>query len=105
MKVIIKTQIHGCVAATSSEDRYAYKLFNLPFAPFIGLTINHKTKKGETDDIEIQEVSWDNDKQCFVCYTTSDREIYDAILSEKSHRSMAEIVDDYIEADWLFEPI
>lgn len=105
MQAIVKTQIHGCVAAASSEDRYAFKTFDLPFAPSVGLTINHKTKKGETDDIEIKEVSWDNDKQCFVCYTASDREIYDSILSEVPHRSMAEIVDDYIEADWLFEPI
>lgn len=104
MKVIVKTQIHGEVAAASSKDRYAYKVFDLSFAPFEGLTIEHKTKNGETDSFEITEVVWDCDKQCFVCYTSSDREIYDAILSKTTHRTMAEIIDEYIEADWLFEP-
>lgn len=105
MKVIVKTQIHGCFAAASSFDRYAYKVFDLPFAPFEGLTIEHKTKKGETDSFEIKEAVWDCDKKCFICYTASDREIYDAVKNPSAHRPMAEIVDDYMEADWLFEPI
>lgn len=105
MRVIVKTQIHDCVAPVSSGDRYAYKEFDLPFTPFEGLTIESKTKKGETDDIIIKEVIWDVDTQTFVCYTSSDKEIYDALLSQRPHRPMAEIVDEYIEADWLFEPI
>lgn len=104
-KVIVKTQIHGCFASASSEDRYAYKIFDLPFIPFVGLIIGRKTKKGETDDIEIEEVAWDDNKQCFECYQKSDKEIYDAILHKQTPRPMAEIVDEYMAADWLFEPI
>ena len=104
MKIIVKTQIHGCVAAASSEDKWVYKVFGLPFAPFEGLTIEHTTKKGEIDSYEIKEVVWDTDKQCFICYTASDREIYDALLSNQPHRTMQEIIDEYFIADWLSEP-
>jgi len=87
-KVIVKPPI-------KSEERCAYKLFNLPFAPFEGLTITHKTKKGEVDDIVINEVEWDYDKKCFVCYQST---IYDL-------RPISEVVDEYIEAGWLFKPL
>jgi len=87
-KVIVKIPI-------KLEKRCAYKLFNLPFAPFEGLTITHKTKKGEIDDIIIKEVKWDYDKKCFVCYQSPDYDL----------RPMAEVVDEYIEADWLFKPL
>jgi len=104
MKVIVKVQIHGCFGAASSYDKYVYKYFDLPFVPFVGLTIYHKTLKGETDDIVIIEVSWDDDKQRFICYQESDKEIYNAQLHKESHRTMNEIMQDYFDADWLSEP-
>lgn len=102
MKVIVKTRISGYC---TSEDRYAYKVFGLPFAPFEGLTIEHKTKKGEIDSFVIKEVVWDCDKQCFICYQPSDTEIIDATSRKQTARPIAEIIEEYIEADWLFEPI
>ena len=101
MKVIIKTQIHSCFASVSSEDIYVYKVFDLPFAPFAGLVIGHKTKKGETDDITIEEVIWEDDRQCFLCYQKSDKEIYDAQLHKETHRHISKIVEEYEDADWL----
>ena len=101
MKVIVKTQIHSCFSAASSEDIYVFKLFDLPFAPFAGLTIWAKTKKDEIDDITINEVVWNNDKQCFLCYQKSDKEIYDAKLHKETHRHINEIVAEYEDAGWL----
>lgn len=104
MKVIVKTQIHGSFSAVSSTDKYMFKVFDLPFVPFVGLTIMHKTSKGEIDDIGISEVIWDNDKNCFICFQKSDEEIYRAELNKESHRTMEEIMQDYFDADWLSEP-
>jgi len=101
MKVIVKTQIHGSFSATSSEDIWVFKVFDLPFTPFVGLTINHKTKNGKTDDIVIEEITWDNDRKCFVCYQKSDEEIYNAQLHKETYRHISKIVEEYEEADWL----
>ncbi len=104
MKVIAKVQIHGSFPAASLMDKNMYKVFDLPFTPFVGLTITHKTSKGETDDIGITEVIWDNDRLRFICYIASDKEIYEAQAHNESHRTMKEIMQDYFDADWLSEP-
>jgi len=103
MRTIVRKQIHGSFAAASSTDKYVFKVFNLPFAPFVGLSIKHKTKKGETDYIEIEEVAWDIDSKEFLCYAPSDKEIYEAVLRKETHRNIDEIIQEYIEADWLIE--
>lgn len=100
MKVVIKKQIHGSFCAAAHQDRYVAKEFGLEFSPFAGLTIEHKTTKGEIDSIDIKEVIWDVDAQRFVCYCASDEEIYDAKLHKRPHRSMDEILKEYTEADW-----
>jgi hypothetical protein len=103
MKVIINVQIRGAFACASSSDIYLYKEFSLPFAPFPGLYIQHKTAKDETDDLEIKGVAWDADEQAFICYVASDKEIYNAIFRHQLHRPIKEIVEEYLETDWLLD--
>lgn len=104
MKVVVKKQIHGCFAGASSLDRYVYKEFDLPFPPTPAIGIMHKTKAGETDDIDIEEVWWDVDTQSFLCFAHSDKEIYEAELHKQPHRPIEEIVKEYVDADWILKP-
>ena len=103
-KVKFILQIHSCHSAASSEDIYVYKQFDLPFPPSKDISIEHETKKGEIDCIEsIEEIVWNADSQTFVCYVPSDKEIYEADLHNRPYRPIREIVNEYLEADWLIE--
>jgi len=111
MQVIVKKQIHSCfagpyiekygykigreIANFVSEDVWIFKGVNLPFAPFVGLTI----ADGDWSDT-IVEVIYKCVEDCFIAYTEDDKEIYNAKLHKENHRSIDEVVKEYLEQGW-----
>lgn len=94
--VTVLMQIHGCFATCSSRDVYVQRDVKLPFAPYNGLTI----RDGEWWAEDIRSVRWECDKERFVCYLESDKEIYNAQLHKEPARTIEEIVKEYTDDGW-----
>ncbi len=99
MRVIFKLQIHGCVAAASSEDVILRREFDFPFVPVPG--ISYYDNEGNWEAIP-EEISYNVEDETFVCWI-EDKEIYNAILKSQSHRSIEEIVKEYTDVGWYRE--
>ena len=98
-KLRIKKQVHGCFASCSTMDIYLYHDFELPFAPFIGLSL----LDGENEFKVETELYWNVDSQSFIGYAEEDKEIYNAQLHHYAHRPIEEIVKAWEENGWKRE--
>lgn len=99
MKISLRKQIHGCLAASSSEDRWLKKDIELDFTPFVGLYISSNKGFEET----ITEVFYDLDEKRLVCYTEEDKELYhnaDGLDEEGRRERVAKIVAEHISWGW-----
>lgn len=108
-KVNLRTKIHGSFSSMSSMDKYVERDLELPFPPFVGLTINDGdfsvVLDGPDDDgRNSTEIIYDIQSGSFIVYLPSDREIYDAGLGRRAHRPIDEIVAEYVEAGWKVRP-
>ena len=98
-KVVVRMQIHSCMASVSSDDVWLERRLMLPFPPYVGLNIS----SGEWE-CEISEVYWDCDKKQFKCYTAPDTTLYDAALRPSPDTPKLEtIVKEYLESGWKRE--
>lgn len=95
--VEVRKLIHTTPFGTSSADPVLRRRLELPFAPFIGLELYDND--GDWEAI-LKEVSWDCQTQMFTCYTDANDEIKHAVRSRQNHRSVAEVVADYVECGW-----
>ena len=95
-KLQIRKQIHGCFASLSTEDIWLVKDFELPFAPFLGLTI----VSGENEFKIESDIIWYAERAAFVAYAEEDKEIYQAQLKHQPHRSVNEVAKEWEEMGW-----
>lgn len=104
MKVIIKKRIHSCFASASSNDIMLSRVYDLPFAPFVGLEVvdNHWS------DI-LREVAYDVSKSEFHCYVDADDEFYQRArrsgnpFRDAAPAEMQRKADGYIAEGWTQE--
>jgi len=103
MKVILTMRINSCIADCSSNDVYLVRIFELPFAPFVGLEV------GEQGWSEIiKETYYDIGTGEFTCYIEPDKEYYNkgfkglggGMWFPATKKEMEEKVNGYLEEGW-----
>lgn len=92
----VRKQICAHFASVSSDDVYVERIVELPFVPFLGLRIR---------DLKIEELRWDELKQCFTTYEERDAELYEAHATHYSGgpeptRTVDDLVAEYEAKDW-----
>ena len=95
--MIVRLRKHVCsTVGVSSNDKWLIREIELPFMPFIGLEITD----GNNFEATVKEISWNLINGQMDCWTSPDKEIYNALLNRQEHRPLDEIVADYLEMGW-----
>ena len=98
--VIFRKQIHSCFAGGASGDIYLIKKIELPFVPQKDMAL----KGGQWIEWEeIEEVVYDIEKDCFTAYVSDDKEIYEAQLQKKPHKTVEEVAQEWVSLGWEWE--
>ena len=96
MIIRLRKHIHSGVSAVSTGDEWLVREIELPFIPFVGLEITD----GNDFNATIKDINWNFIDKRMDCWTAADDEIYKALLNRWEHRSLDEIVSDYLEMGW-----